>query len=1119
MENSGQVEHVLRADVCNSCGLYKKAKSYCIKPEFDLRDPIEYPGIDKRPPILIVGSNPGSKEDELNVNFCSVKGGGYLLRRFLEAIETKWILTNGVRCFPGREEKDGRIVDAKPTDRQAMLCGKQFIQEIIAEHKPKVIICLGTKAAKSVLGKAAPKKIMSAKAPIPVPGLENCWALVTNHPLQHDDTGTRGGTDLYTEYERVFDLAEKVIMYGYNPPKLKYTVVRSLSEARNIVSREMASVLSFSLDIETEVDLTKSNPENLSIWHPGAKFLCMAVTWKVGSEYINYVFPAECVNSDILIKMCRGKIIKGHNIKYEIQGLYRFFGVDILVLAKDIIDTLIRLYLPDHDRADLGLKDYCQQKWGVPNWETMALDEIEEANTVITVKNKFISANNRRKQSLIKRKLRGETHYKVMVPNPDKPGKRKGILMEIPSMEELKPENKIPANSANFSHINKNTLWEYNAHDTFYTEKIDQESDDANPDPLAWEHNRRAIFSLSKTERRGLPVNKERLRRLKNSHAFNYRELQATLLSQVEVQVAIEALPSYADKLKKWERRGFVFRNELLDLIKPKGYKFYEQFVAETVGLENFPRTEKGRLSAKAKDLFDLAKVKKERVNGETIWVSTIPEEERTRTHDLWRLFLLCRKSQDMQAKFLDSFLKYVVDGRIRTSYRMTRIAKSGRSAGADETGGASSGRLASCIAEGTYIDVPRDRKELPLGIKIEDIASGSCVFTFNKENELELKRILKKECTGVRETISIIYTTKEIIGKLILTPEHKVLTVQNGWTEAQYLLPGILVLGCVGGVKQYVEILAIQEGPFCKVYDLLVEDTGCFIANGVVVHNSDPNLQNLAHDLLLRSCIEAPLGKYLVEFDYDRIEPVVLTNVAGIKVWKDIFTRKLDLYRVIANKVLKLGISLDGPDDEVRKNLEDGVTDEQRELAKTSTLAIMYEQTAKPFAERMGIPEERAVAFFKEFNIEFPEIQAYKEMIREAVRNGELIKTLFGRKRSFPLLGYNIDQEEQYRRAINFNIQASASDITLWKLFEIYAFIEANNLEDVIYPINIVHDAIWFEVDKSRIDDLLPKIAGIMEDMSTLPFNFDIPLLTTIKFGENLGKMKKYKFKELIKV
>lgn len=1115
---------------CLSCKLYETASSFCIKPEFDLRsvkDSPEYGVLDTRPPIIVVGSHPGAAEDEKGKNFCSKRGGGEFLRLWLNSLEMRWILTSATRCYGGKEEKDGKLLDKKPTDRQAQVCSGEFVQDLINKHNPRVIVCLGAKAAKGVLGKAAPTKITSAKAPIPVPGTTNLWAICTTHPGQHDD-GSRGdGTDLSSEYERVFELAEEVTMRGYVEQTVKYNVVRNLLEAQDVVTNKMRNVTGFSLDIETGVDFSKKNPLKMSIWHPEATFLCMSITWYANKEYVTYVFPVECLNAHIIRAMVKGRVIKGHNIKYEIQGIWKFFNVDIYELAEDVIDTCIRLYLPDQDRADIGLKDYSQQTWGIHNWESKAWEEIAEKNELIAVQNEYITKDNRKRLSLRKRLLKGETHYKVMVPNPDKPGRNMGMMLAIPSMEDLLPIAKLPANSADFGDIKRETLFYYNSFDTVFTEKIDQESKDATPDPLAWEHNKRAIGSLARTERKGLLANKERLSRLKHAHSYMFRSLQAVLLNQPEVQRVIEALPSYPEMYMKWHRRGFVDRNEVLDLVKAFGYKFYEEFVKQTVGVEGFPLAKsKKRLSSTKADFFELAKIEKVNDKGEVVWKSTIPEEDRTRNNDLWRLLLFCRVSYGMQSKFLDSLLKYITpDGRIRTSYRMTRIAKSGRSGGADETGGAASGRLASCIARGTHVDVLRDKQKHPKGILIENVKPGDLVYSYDEEGDLHLREVLKKASTGVRETVSLHYTAGDVIGQLILTPEHKVLTLLYGWVEAERLLPGTLVRAFIRGQKVCAEIMHVAQGPAIEVFDLLVDGTACFLANGLAVHNSDPNLQNLAHDKLLRSCIIAADGKVLVEFDFDRIEPVVLSVVADIKAWKEIFRRQLDLYRVIANKVLKLGISLEGPDDVVRAALEwneelkTGVHEDIRSVAKTSTLAIMYEQSARAFAARMGIDEQAAIQFFREFDVEFPEIPEYKKKVREAVRNGELITTLFKRKRSFPLIGFNIDPEEQYRRAINFNIQASASDITIWKLWEIYEWMDRNNLCDAIHPVNVVHDAIWFEVDEHRLEELLPQVASIMEDMTTLPFEFDGQLLTTVKKGRNLGKMKKYKLVRLEKL
>ena len=1489
------VELPKRPGACESCGLCNVAKSYCISPDTDRRYASDFPNPPPSTPILVVGTNPRFKEDEKREVFTDINNGGLFLRQFLAKLDVRWVLTTAVRCYPGRnEEKEEEI---KPTDKQAKLCADEFLQKTIIKHKPKVIIALGSIAAKALLGKTCPKAIKSAKAPIPLPGYENTWVLITSHPSLHGRDPKMGGTDLIDEYLRVFTLAENITFYGYKKQELKFNVVKTLAQARDIVKNKLQNVTGLSLDVETGV--TEKHPDKMTIWHHDAKFLSLAITWKDGDGYETYVFPASCLDKNIITAMCNDRYIKGHNIKYDIQAVWRFFAVCLFDVSNGkIIDTLIQLYLPDQSRTDNGLKPFSQRTFNVHEWDRDVHDQFNAANQVIADRNKSISAENRKRQTLMRKRLNGETHYKVMIPNPDRPGKNRGVMVEIPPADQLvtlpvyypnsatygdvdlptllcvdpktkilttdlewvnadeikegqeliafdensqkggrhirtsvvesvktrnldkvivkttkgniivsashlflvrdrftksksfkwesannlvkgsligffkepwveentrdggylsgildgegciyvewNPRQKGPRASISISQKDgivsteisailnrlgikpfsfyaatktRNTqqcqmskfdtvldvlgrirpkrllekakrlrIWEdrrlpysngdacvleivplgtgsvvsiqtstrtlitdgflshncYNSWDTFLTERIAQEiiPNDIPFSPWAWELNRRSISSLCRTERKGLPFNKKRLQSLKDAHTNNQRFLQAVLLMQPEVQKALLRIPEYHKEICRWRKKGFVNRDDVLDLIKISGKKFYTALVTELIGeegVEKFPKTKKPDkkgvygLSSTAAVIMDMAALRKE---GPSMVSTVIPLEDRTRAQEIWRVYLLCRKSRSMQSAFLNNLVNYTVDGRVHTSFRLYKVDKGGTVSGADEAGGAASGRISSCIAKGSLIECPRDLTKFPHGIPIEEIKVGQYVYSYDEYGNLSLKKVLNAGKTGTKPVICINWKgsgNHGSCGKLKLTPDHLVRRLDGNWVRADELKAGDRVMAlsrgvtnygyarlyaagseeinehrfigeqlewnlegkhvhhkdecklnndiynlealtplehvhehlpdeetlrsrarylhtpeakfnqkatikygvdhpcfknitrysllrmlasCSGGPKKaankynldyttvvskcnlhgisYSEIRKRYDGnglylsrgrvsraldkqyrsnndiqkelnvgyyrvkEICNyynlkyknhcvisttkagisdVYDLVVEDTHCFIANQIAVHNSNPNLQNISHDLLLRSCVEAPAGKRLIEADFDRIEPVCLSWVADIKAWKEIFRRRLDLYRVVANKVKHLGISLDGPDDMVRLSLlwneetQTGVHQSLRDITKTCTLAIMYDQAAQAFAARMEISLEDAIQFFKDFDKEYPEIAEYKRRIRALIKDGKFVTNLFGRQRLFALEGFNIEPQDQYRKGINFPIQCLPGD------------------------------------------------------------------------------------------
>lgn len=277
-------------------------------------------------------------------------------------------------------------------------------------------------------------------------------------------------------------------------------------------------------------------------------------------------------------------------------------------------------------------------------------------------------------------------------------------------------------------------------------------------------------------------------------------------------------------------------------------------------------------------------------------------------------------------------------------------------------------------------------------------------------------------------------------------------------------------------------------------------------------------NSQNIKKDPFLRWIFSAGVygsDWFCADADYDRIEPVMMTQVAKIASWVKCFNNGWDLYKVIANQIYHLGISMEGAVEEVHARLEAGVPKELRENSKTRTLAIMYGESPQAFAARANIPLEEAVAFFKEFDRLYPEIGQYKKNIEFIVKAGELVYSPYGRPRMFTPKasrnspGYRKDLNESLLQAYNFPIQSMASDSTLWKAYEVYRYLQKNNLLDLVKMINLIHDSVCFIIHKSVGAKVMWEIRRILEDTSTLPLeDFSTPLRCGFKVGIHHGFM-----------
>jgi uracil-DNA glycosylase family protein len=105
--------------------------------------------------VMFIGEQPGDQEDRQGRPF--VGPAGRLLDEALAAVgidRSTVYVTNAVKHFKWeRDERSGRRIHKKPTDREVRACRPWLEQEIALVH-PRVIVCLGATAAQSLLGKA-----------------------------------------------------------------------------------------------------------------------------------------------------------------------------------------------------------------------------------------------------------------------------------------------------------------------------------------------------------------------------------------------------------------------------------------------------------------------------------------------------------------------------------------------------------------------------------------------------------------------------------------------------------------------------------------------------------------------------------------------------------------------------------------------------------------------------------------------------------------------------------------------------------------------------------------------------------------------------------------------------
>ena len=156
------------------------------------------------------------------------------------------------------------------------------------------------------------------------------------------------------------------------------------------------------------------------------------------------------------------------------------------------------------------------------------------------------------------------------------------------------------------------------------------------------------------------------------------------------------------------------------------------------------------------------------------------------------------------------------------------------------------------CLAGSTFIDTPKGR------IPISKLKDGEWVYCYDEEKQsMTLAKASNPRITGKNKQLWRVYSDKDTI---LCTGNHKFLTYNRGWIEAQNLLPGDSVValnkGTIveGGVSRAYLNFGISEKQRAEHRFVYEEIHGAIAKNQHIHHidkqpnnNSPENLQSLS--------------------------------------------------------------------------------------------------------------------------------------------------------------------------------------------------------------------------------------------------------------------------------
>jgi DNA polymerase-1 len=283
-----------------------------------------------------------------------------------------------------------------------------------------------------------------------------------------------------------------------------------------------------------------------------------------------------------------------------------------------------------------------------------------------------------------------------------------------------------------------------------------------------------------------------------------------------------------------------------------------------------------------------------------------------------------------------------------------------------------------------------------------------------------------------------------------------------------------------------YVDVLptlADREGRVHTTFNQAATSTGR-------LSSADPNLQNIP----IRTDLGAEIRKGFVpgdglvflSADYAQVELRILAHIADDPGLQKAFAEGRDIHAATAAELFDVPF--------------DGVSREQRTLAKAINFGLAYKMGPRRLARETGLSVKEAEAYIEKYFTRYPGVRRYiDEQIERAHREG-YVHTVLGRRRYLPDIASddNRVRAAAERFAVNMPIQGSAADILKLAMVALDRRLRGGKLE--AWMLLTIHDELLFEVAPRGADEL----KEIVREEMTGVLDLKVPLQVHIGVGPN---------------
>lgn len=274
----------------------------------------------------------------------------------------------------------------------------------------------------------------------------------------------------------------------------------------------------------------------------------------------------------------------------------------------------------------------------------------------------------------------------------------------------------------------------------------------------------------------------------------------------------------------------------------------------------------------------------------------------------------------------------------------------------------------------------------------------------------------------------------------------------------------------------------------------------------------TDPNLQQVPRDPIIRNLVGAPEGWSVVEIDYSQAELRIAAIMSGDETMKRIYQTGGDIHTHTYEMITGEKVS----DDKYIKK-------EQRKKAKAVNFGFVYGMGWRKFKiyarDNYGVDltDKEAEQWRKRFFQAYHSLPKWHSKQRRIVQSMGQVRSPIGRLRRLPDI-YSTDKSkkaEAERQSINSPVQGFGSDLTILGMSEIMGNAQSYDPDyvldkDKFFVIGTVHDATLFEVRNDYLMEFCPKAKHILEHPKALEevfhFDTDVPIVADVAVGRSWG-------------